>query len=224
MSPHDDFSQSSTRATGPRLLAFKDLRIEIDARRVRVGEAEVPLTRSEFELLLLLASNPGVVLSREVLFKELWGTHWVGDGHAVEVQISRLRQKIGDNGRKPPTIATVRSISYRFDGQPSELEVTITYDARLRVTSVAPYDRPFFGWNPSEVIGTYFLLGAGPMAELDQEEAIAIIRSLAAANPRQLQHGFEARRADGTTQQCTAFSEVLTNSDGGFDGWRITLR
>ena len=71
--------------------------------------AEVLLTRSEFELLVLLASSPGVVLSREDLFKTVWGTHWVGDGHAVEVQISRLRQKLGDNGDGPRLITTVRS-------------------------------------------------------------------------------------------------------------------
>ena len=183
--------------------------------------AEVLLTRSEFELLVLLASSPGVVLSREDFFKTVWGTHWVGDGHAVEVQISRLRQKLGDNGDGPRLITTVRSAGYRFDGEVFDHIVTLEYDAHLRVTSIHPSDRDFFGWQPDDVIGQFFLLAAGPTGLVPQDEAVQMIRLMAATGLHVTDTAYEVRCADGTTRGLRARISLSVDDDGAFDGARI---
>lgn len=207
----------------PRVLEFRNLRIEVDARRVFMHNAEVPLTRSEFELLLLLASNPGIVLTREELFKQVWGVHWLGDGHAVEVQISRLRQKLGDNGDDSRLISTVRSAGYRFDGQLIDHIVTLAYDAQLRVTAIHPNDQPFFGWDPDEVIGRFFLLAAGPTGLVAQEEALQMIRLMAATGLLVTDTAYEVRCADGTSRSQRARIALSVDGDGVYNGARISV-
>lgn len=211
----------SGQPSAPRVLEFRDLRIEIDAHRVICGHREVQLTRSEFDLLVLLASNPGVVLSREELFKSLWDAHWVGDGHAIEVQVSRLRQKLGDHDK--PFISTIRSAGYRFDGEPIGHAVSVTYDARLRVTSVDPGDRPFFGWDPQEVIGTFFLLDASAARMISQEDAIRMITVMAETGVLVTESAYEILYADGSKQTHRGRIELLLDEHGVFCGARVSV-
>lgn len=208
---------------GVRTLEFRDLRIEIDARRVFLHDVEIQLTRSEFDLLLLLASNPACVLSREELFTSVWDTHWLGDGHAVEVQISRLRQKLNDTRRERPFIATVRSAGYRFDGELMSHIVTLEYDAQLRVTAIHPNDKLFFGWDPDEVIGRFFLLAAGPSGEVKQDEAVQMIRVMAATGLLSTDTVYEVRCADGTSRGQRARISLAVDADGVFSGARISI-
>lgn len=207
----------------PRVLEFRNLRIEVDARRVFVDSGEIPLTRSEFELLLLLASNPGIVLTREELFKQVWGVHWLGDGHAVEVQISRLRQKLGDKNDESRLISTVRSAGYRFDGQLIDHIVTLEYDAQLRVTAIHPNDRSFFGWEPDDILGRFFLLAAGPAGLIAQEEAVQMIALMAATGLLVTDSVYEVRCADGASRSQRARITLSVDGDGVFDGARISV-
>jgi DNA-binding response OmpR family regulator len=75
----------------------------------------VPLTRKEFELLHLLASNPGRVFSRDQLVELVWGYVWAGDTSTVTVHIRRLRAKLEEDPAQPRRLVTVWGIGYRFD-------------------------------------------------------------------------------------------------------------
>ena len=77
----------------------------------------VSLTSKEYDLLLFLASNPGVVFSRETLFEQVWGMENVGDPATVTVHINRLREKIEENPSQPQLIQTVWGSGYRFRKQ-----------------------------------------------------------------------------------------------------------
>jgi DNA-binding response OmpR family regulator len=91
----------------------------IDTRRRRVevkGSGEVELTAKEFDLLFVLASNPGIVLTRDRLMEKVWGYEYIGDTRTVDVYIRHLREKLADNADKPRFIETVRGVGYRFKG------------------------------------------------------------------------------------------------------------
>lgn len=217
----DDAGVGDPRRQG--VLVFDQLLIELASRRVFVERDEVQLTRSEFDLLVLLAKNHGVVLSPAELFEALWGTPWVGDGHAIEVQISRLRAKLGESSRQQRFIRTVRGVGYRFDAVSLNREVTLHYDAQLRLTAVEPAHQSFFGWDPTEVIGRYFTVAAGPLAELDQVEALRLMRALTAIGPLTSVVPYEVRCADGSVVLRKALIEIFKDEHGEFSGARTTV-
>ena len=103
-----------TAPAGGRL-AFDGLEID-PARRevVRAGEV-VHTTRKEFELLHLLASNPGQVFSRPQLLESVWGYVWTGATDTVTVHVRRLRAKIEIDPSRPRRLITVHGVGYRFD-------------------------------------------------------------------------------------------------------------
>lgn len=82
-------------------------------RAYKEGKA-LELTSREFQLLLFLAQNPGLVFSREQLFNNVWGIEAVGDMSTVTVHINKLRDKIEDNPSEPQYIQTVWGVGYRF--------------------------------------------------------------------------------------------------------------
>ncbi len=90
-----------------------DLRVDLLAREVHVGDAEVSPTRIEFDLLAALIGRPDMVFSRQMLLEQVWGPTWVGDDHVVDVHIANLRRKIDLDGRSH--IKTVRGVGYRLD-------------------------------------------------------------------------------------------------------------
>lgn len=94
--------------------------LTMDSRRRRVdvdGVGEVELTAKEFDLLHVLASNPGIVLTRDRLMEKVWGYEYVGDTRTVDVYIRHLREKLADNAESPRFIETVRGVGYRFKGE-----------------------------------------------------------------------------------------------------------
>jgi DNA-binding response OmpR family regulator len=94
-----------------RPIEVGSLRIEPRRREVFVGERGVELRAREFDLLAALARDPGVVLSRESLLEDVWGTDFAGETRTVDVHVSELRKKLGPEG---PTIESVRGIGYRL--------------------------------------------------------------------------------------------------------------
>lgn len=116
--------RSSTAFRSPSAASQRELRkigalaIDVDGREVTVGNIPVQLTRTEFDLLVALIRDPGVVLSRTQLIKAIWGPDWVGDTHLVDVHIGHLRRKLGDTASRGAYIRTVRGVGYRTgDGQ-----------------------------------------------------------------------------------------------------------
>ena len=94
-------------------LSYDGLKINLPSRRVSVGDGEVDLTYTEFELLVTLASNPGRVFSRSTLLTRVWGDEF-RDERTVDVHIRHLREKIERDPRNPEFIHTARGVGYVF--------------------------------------------------------------------------------------------------------------
>ena len=95
-------------------MVFGDLEILPDEGVVRLAGEEVQLTKTEFRLLVELGSNPGRVLSREVLLERVWGYGYFGDGRLVDVHVRRLRTKIEPDPAHPRYVVTVRGLGYKL--------------------------------------------------------------------------------------------------------------
>ena len=103
------------QATAARnFIKVGDLQIDIIKRKVTVKGRAVALTSREFNLLSLLASNPGKVYSREELLEEIWGDDYSGDVRTVDVHIRHLREKIEEFPAEPNIILTVWGAGYKF--------------------------------------------------------------------------------------------------------------
>ena len=90
------------------------LAIDQPARAVTLRGEPVTLTAIEFDLLLTLVRDPGVVFPRQRLLDRVWGMDYVGDEHVVDVHLGNLRRKLGDEATRPTFIETVRGAGYRF--------------------------------------------------------------------------------------------------------------
>jgi len=95
-------------------LEFADLVIDHASRDVWLRDERVDLTSAEFDLLWLLSSNAGRILSREEIFEVLRGIEYDGQDRSIDVRVSRIRPKIGDDPMNPKRIKTVRSKGYLF--------------------------------------------------------------------------------------------------------------
>lgn len=91
------------------ILRLGDIFLDSSRRVVTVGDRPTELTFKEFELLKLLMSNPGIVLTREVIMQRVWGTNFEGESRTVDMHIKTLRQKLGTSADH---IKTVRNVGY----------------------------------------------------------------------------------------------------------------
>lgn len=105
---------SAPAAAPPELWTFGPLTIDPGAREVHVEGEVVDLTRTEFDVLAALAARPRVVFTRRQLIEAVWGAGWVGDEHFVDVHVSHVRRKLGDDAAAPVFIRTVRGVGYRM--------------------------------------------------------------------------------------------------------------
>ena len=96
-------------------LNFNGLEIDITNRLVRKQRQEIDLTFIEFEVLYLLANNPGRVFSKEQIYDSVWKEPYFGDYNIVMSHIRNIREKIEDNPSKPIYIQTVWGVGYRFN-------------------------------------------------------------------------------------------------------------
>jgi OmpR family response regulator RpaB len=98
----------------PRVINNGELRLDTESQQVWINAKEIHLTSIEFRLLHYLASRPGECVSKEVLFREVWGYHDAGGNNLVEVGVRRLREKIERDPSHPQMILTVRGSGYKF--------------------------------------------------------------------------------------------------------------
>lgn len=98
----------------PTHLRFGDLEIIPDEGIVLRDNTEVHLTKTEFRLLVELASAPGRVFSREVLLERVWGYGYFGDGRLVDVHVRRLRMKVEVDPANPRHVMTIRGLGYKL--------------------------------------------------------------------------------------------------------------
>lgn len=101
-------------------LQFGPLVIDSALREAWLREQQIELTGAEFDLLWLLTSNGGRILSREEIFAQLRGIEYDGQDRSIDVRISRIRPKIGDDPEHPRLIKTVRGKGYLFVSEAAE--------------------------------------------------------------------------------------------------------
>ena len=92
-----------------------DLLIDYEARRVFIGDEEIKLTPIEFDILYLLASNPGKVFSTDEIFEKVWNEKVYGANNTVMVHIRRLRGKMKEDTRENKIITTVWGVGYKIE-------------------------------------------------------------------------------------------------------------
>jgi DNA-binding response OmpR family regulator len=100
----------------PDRLESGDLVVDLIGRRATLGGRELNLRHKEFNLLVELVRNKGVVLSRDLLLTKVWGYDFYGDSRTVDVHVRWLRERIEADPSNPQRIVTVRGIGYRFEG------------------------------------------------------------------------------------------------------------
>ena len=98
--------------SGSQALTVGDLSIDLERYEVSVAGRRVTLTYKEFQLLSLLASNPGRVYTREALLSQVWGYDYLGGTRTVDVHVRRLRSKVESPGRS--FVETIWNVGYRF--------------------------------------------------------------------------------------------------------------
>ena len=91
------------------------VRIDPDARRAWLGETEIELTSKEFDLLALMVAEAGKVVTREQIMRQVWDSKWWGSTKTLDMHVSWLRRKLGDDAHSPQYITTVRGVGFRFE-------------------------------------------------------------------------------------------------------------
>ena len=97
-------------------IVIGDVRLDADRRSTTLQGGELELSRKEFDLLRLLMENSGSVVTRERLIDEVWDTNWFVSTKTLDVHVSGLRKKLGDDSNAPRYIHTVRGVGFRFAG------------------------------------------------------------------------------------------------------------
>ncbi len=95
---------------------FGDLVVDLGRREVRLREQVIHLKPKEFELLVFLARNRGIVLTRDLALERVWGWEYDGGSRTVDVHVRWLREKLEKEPSSPTRIVTVRGVGYRFEG------------------------------------------------------------------------------------------------------------
>lgn len=111
---YEQLKQSAGASLHEESLQCGRLMVEPASHRVFLGKKEILLPNREFELLVFLMQNRGIVFSRDKLFETIWGFDALGDTATVAVHINRLRDKIEDDTANPYYIETIRGAGYRF--------------------------------------------------------------------------------------------------------------
>lgn len=106
--------RSAHREGAAGVLDRGELIIDTRRRRVTIAGRPIELTTIEFELLAVLAADPGVVIGRQGLLDRVWGMDYVGDEHVVDVHLANLRRKLGEDAAAPRFVETVRGAGYRL--------------------------------------------------------------------------------------------------------------
>jgi DNA-binding response OmpR family regulator len=100
----------------PTTMTFGDLTLDLGRGEVRRAAEPVQLKPKEYDLLVFLARNRGMVLSRDLILQRVWGWDYIGASRTVDVHVRWLREKIETDPSKPQRIVTVRGMGYRFEG------------------------------------------------------------------------------------------------------------
>jgi DNA-binding response OmpR family regulator len=103
------------RGEEPRVVQAGDVRVDGAGHRVWHGDEELELSRKEHDLLALLVRHAGEVVTRERIMAEVWDENWFGSTKTLDMHVSWLRRKLGDDAADPRHIVTVRGVGLRFE-------------------------------------------------------------------------------------------------------------
>lgn len=103
------------RRTTPEAVAASGVRVHVASRHAWHHQTELELTPKEFDLLALLVREAGTVLTRARVMAEVWDQNWFGSTKTLDVHVSALRRKLGDDAANPGLIVTVRGVGLRFE-------------------------------------------------------------------------------------------------------------
>jgi two-component system response regulator RegX3 len=113
-------TEASSQPGEERPIEVGELRLDPAKREVTKDGEVLELSRKEFELLQLLMRSAGSVVTRERAIDEVWDTNWFGSTKTLDVHVSGLRRKLGDDSTEPRFLHTVRGVGFRFSS-PEEL-------------------------------------------------------------------------------------------------------
>ena len=113
-------TEASPGREEPKPVEIGELRLDPAKREVTKDGEALELSRKEYELLALLMQNAGSVVTREQAFEDVWDTNWFGSTKTLDVHVSGLRRKLGDDSSEPRFLHTVRGVGFRF-AAPDEL-------------------------------------------------------------------------------------------------------
>jgi DNA-binding response OmpR family regulator len=109
-----------TTAPGqPEALVLGSLLIDEARHEATLDGVPLPLTTTEYDLLIALARHPGRAFTRAQLLEQVWGADYFGDDHVVDVHIANLRRKLGEDPAQPRLIETIRGVGYRLKTGPA---------------------------------------------------------------------------------------------------------
>ena len=112
MSRYKKIRGAESDADSHEVFEIGELRADLTARVVTVGDKRVDMSPKEYDLLFYLIKNKNVALSREKLITEVWGYDYYGDDRTLDTHIKLLRRSLGDSAKY---IVTLRGVGYRFD-------------------------------------------------------------------------------------------------------------
>ncbi|HUH15908.1 MAG TPA: response regulator transcription factor [Gaiellaceae bacterium] len=110
-------SEGPSERAGEEPVRAGALVVDPGGRTASLAGAELELSRKEFDVLHLLAREQGKVVTRERLLEEVWDTNWFGSTKTLDVHVSALRRKLGDDPADPRFIHTVRGVGFRLAGE-----------------------------------------------------------------------------------------------------------
>lgn len=141
--------------------------VDEESREVFLAGTFIELTRTEFDLLVILKHNPRRVLTPEFLLSHIWHSEYVDDGHPIEVYVHRLRRKLGESGRRARYIHTVRGVGYRFEPDLTDSgHIELVFDGHGVLQEVKPQDTHLRGVPMTRLLGTTLDQVAAAMGSL----------------------------------------------------------
>lgn len=107
--------RAQLRRSGEERFEAAGVRVDVAARKAWLADVELELSPKEFDLLALLVREAGRVVTRERIMSEVWDENWFGSTKTLDMHVSWLRRKLGDDATQPERIATVRGVGLRFE-------------------------------------------------------------------------------------------------------------
>ena len=198
--------------------------MDFDTREVFLSGRFVELTVTEFSILSVLYERENKVVTYQQLMELVWGWHQLIDKRAIEVQVSRLRSKLGESGDCPRLIRTIRGVGYRFVNNDSAgLLASFAWDKDMIVVQARIFDRTVFGVVPDDVIGSKWTTPGSSWSELTHEDRVAALRQMYDLDVHHYESDFPMTKPDGSPFVAHLCARILS-ADGELLGVKGDFR